>query len=61
MAILKDANLEVVYLPDATAEEKAEASKDIRGWVVRSGTKVTADMIKNAEHLHVIGRAGVGI
>ena len=61
MAILKDANMEVVYLPDASAEEKAEASKDIRGWVVRSGTKVTADMINNAEHLLVIGRAGVGI
>ena len=61
MAILKDANMEVVYLPDASAEEKAEASKDIRGWVVRSGTKVTADMINNAEHLQVIGRAGVGI
>ncbi len=61
MAILKDAGFEVKYLPDATPEEKAEACKDVAGWVVRSGTKATADMIKSAKQLRVICRAGVGV
>lgn len=61
IAILEDANLEVVNFPDASAEEKAEACKDVKGWVIRSGTNVTAKMINIAEQLLVIGRAGVGI
>ncbi len=61
MAILKDAGFDVKYLPDAPPEEKADACKDVVGWVVRSGTKATADMIESAEKLQVIGRAGVGV
>ncbi|TAJ97928.1 phosphoglycerate dehydrogenase [bacterium] len=34
---------------------------DYNGWVIRSGTKVTADLIETAENLKVIGRAGVGV
>lgn len=30
------------------------------GWVIRSGTKITADLIEAAKNLKVIGRAGVG-
>src|ERR1044072_7235972 len=30
------------------------------GWVIRSGTKITADLIEAASNLKVIGRAGVG-
>ena len=61
MAVLIDAKFDVVQLPDGTPEEKAEACKDVHGWVIRSGTKVTADMIDQAENLQVIGRAGVGV
>lgn len=61
MSILKDAGFEVKYLPDATPEEKAEACKDVAGWVVRSGTKATSDMIESAKQLRVICRAGVGV
>ena len=31
------------------------------GWVLRSGTKVTADILAAAENLKVIGRAGIGV
>jgi D-3-phosphoglycerate dehydrogenase len=31
------------------------------GWVLRSGTKVTADILQAAENLKVIGRAGIGV
>ena len=61
LSILKDANFDVVELPDGTPEEIAKASRDIHGWVIRSGTKVTAKMIENAENLNVIARAGVGL
>jgi len=61
MAVLTDANFDVVQLPEGTPEEKAEACKDIHGWVIRSGTKITAEMIDGAENLQVIGRAGVGV
>lgn len=61
MSILKDAGFEVKYLPDASPDEKAEACKDVAGWVVRSGTKATADMIESAKELQVICRAGVGV
>ena len=30
------------------------------GWVIRSGTKITAELIDAATNLKVIGRAGVG-
>ena len=59
MTILKEADFDVVYLPDASDDEKADACKDVHGWVVRSGTQATANMINSAENLQVIGRAGV--
>jgi D-3-phosphoglycerate dehydrogenase len=35
--------------------------KDYHGWVLRSGTKVTEDIIETADNLKVIGRAGIGV
>ena len=61
LAILTDANFDVVQLPNGSSEEKAASCKDVHGWVIRSGTKVTEDMIKGADNLQVIGRAGVGV
>ena len=61
LAILKDADLDVVYLPEADPEEKRLAAENVHGWIVRSGTKVSAEAINSAKHLTVIGRAGVGI
>lgn len=44
---------------------KPEAIKKIIGdyhaWVIRSGTKVTADVLEAARSLKVIGRAGIGV
>ncbi|MBT4369518.1 MAG: phosphoglycerate dehydrogenase, partial [Candidatus Marinimicrobia bacterium] len=61
LSILKDSGLDIVYLPDGTPEEKQNAAKDVHGWIIRSGTKITAEMIHTAENLQVIGRAGVGV
>jgi len=59
--ILKDAGLDIVYCPNGSPDEKISAAKDVHGWVIRSGTKITPEMISSAEHLQVIGRAGVGV
>ena len=61
MTILNEAKFEVVYLPKGTPKEKADACKDVHGWIIRSGTKITEDMIASAENLQAIGRAGVGV
>ena len=42
-------------------EELKNIIKDYDALLVRSGTKVTRDIIENAEKLKVIGRAGVGL
>ena len=61
MSILKYAGIEVHYLPEESIEEKKLACKDMHGWIIRSGTRITADMIAGADSLQVIGRAGVGV
>jgi len=61
MAVLKEAKFEIVHLPNGSPEEKATACKDVHGWIIRSGTKITEEMITSAKNLQVIGRAGVGV
>src|SRR3982750_4779153 len=41
-------------------DELKKMCSDYDGWVIRSGTKITAELIEAAENLKVIGRAGVG-
>ena len=61
ISILKDAKLNVLYMPKASIEEKIKASKEVDGWIIRSGTTITAQMIESSKNLQVIGRAGVGV
>jgi D-3-phosphoglycerate dehydrogenase len=42
-------------------EELKSVIKDYDALIIRSGTKVTADILENADRLKVIGRAGVGL
>lgn len=44
-----------------TVEQFRQAIKDFDALVIRSGTKVTAEVLENAENLKVIGRAGIGL
>jgi D-3-phosphoglycerate dehydrogenase len=46
---------------DWTDEQLAERIGDYEGIVIRSATKLTADLIGRAGRLKVIGRAGVGV
>ena len=59
--ILEEAGFDIVYNPNPTEDELHSLSNDIDGWIVRSGTKINSDLIKDARNLQVIGRAGVGV
>lgn len=53
--------LSVSYEPTITAEELVESIGQYDALLVRSRTKVTADVIKAGKKLKVVGRAGVGV
>ncbi|MBN1323809.1 MAG: phosphoglycerate dehydrogenase [Methanotrichaceae archaeon] len=52
---------EVDVITNLSPAELIERIKDYDGLVIRSGTKVTAEVIDAANRLKVIGRAGVGV
>lgn len=56
-----ESGAEVDVITNLSPEELVGKIKDYDALVIRSGTKVTADVINAADHLKVIGRAGVGI
>jgi len=59
--ILRAEGLEADYRPDLAAGDLAKAVAEADALVVRSRTKVTADVIAAAPRLRVIGRAGTGV
>ncbi|XP_019511349.1 PREDICTED: D-3-phosphoglycerate dehydrogenase [Hipposideros armiger] len=59
--ILQDGGLQVVEKQNLTKEELIVELQDCEGLIVRSATKVTADVINAAEKLQVVGRAGTGV
>jgi D-3-phosphoglycerate dehydrogenase len=54
-------HFDVDVLTDMTDEQLQEAIAGYEGIVIRSGTKLTADLIERGERLKVIGRAGIGV
>jgi D-3-phosphoglycerate dehydrogenase len=54
-------DVEVIERPGCSPDELLELIRDVEGLVIRSGTKVTADVIQAADKLRVIGRAGIGV
>jgi D-3-phosphoglycerate dehydrogenase len=62
LRILREApGLEVDHRPGIDAAELRRILPDADALVIRSGTKVTADLIEVATRLRVIGRAGIGV
>ena len=51
--------LEVEYKAEPEQLEQLASGAD--GWIIRSGTNITSDLLEKAQHLKVIGRAGVGV
>jgi D-3-phosphoglycerate dehydrogenase / 2-oxoglutarate reductase len=58
---LRAASFEVEKRIGLRGDELASALKGCEGLIVRSETKVTADLLDKATSLRVIGRAGVGV
>ena len=58
---LRSAGFSVEKKTGLTGPSLAEALSGCEGLIVRSETKVTADLMSNASSLRVIGRAGVGV
>ncbi len=61
LAMLRDAGHEVTELP---GEERHRIPELIPGYdalVVRSGTQVTAEILRAGKRLRVVGRAGIGV
>lgn len=62
VAVLEQApGIEVVNRPGCSPDELLELIADVDGLAIRSGTKVTADVLEAAKHLRIVGRAGIGV
>lgn len=59
--LLEEKQIAVTYRPDLSAEELLDTISDFEGLIVRSGTQVTADVIRRGKKLKVVGRAGSGV
>ena len=59
--VLEKAGFTVVVKTKLPKEELLKEIKDADGLIVRSGTKVTAEVIAAASQLKVVGRAGSGL
>ncbi len=61
MAILEEADgIEIVIMPDLTPDQLKEELQNVDGIIVRSKTKLRAEILEGQERLKVIVRAGVG-
>uniref|UniRef100_A0AAQ5XM47 D-3-phosphoglycerate dehydrogenase n=1 Tax=Amphiprion ocellaris TaxID=80972 RepID=A0AAQ5XM47_AMPOC len=60
-AILEENGIRVTEKTSMKKDELIAEIKDYDGLVVRSATKVTADVINAANNLKIIGRAGTGV
>ncbi len=61
--IFRDRGVEVDFRPELgkNKQELAEVVGKYDGLAIRSATKVTPNLLKRAERLRVIGRAGIGV
>ena len=59
--VFQDNGFQVIKKFTITPDELKEEIKDYDAIVIRSRTKLTADILENAKNLKVIGRAGVGL
>ena len=60
-AILEDHGFEVDYSPGLSAAQLPDKIAGCQGLIVRSATTVTADVLRHAKELKIVGRAGSGV
>lgn len=54
-------DVEVVVATGLKGDALNEAVRDVHAIIVRSATHITAEVMQSAQHLAVVGRAGVGV
>jgi D-3-phosphoglycerate dehydrogenase / 2-oxoglutarate reductase len=59
--LLRDAGLDVEIGTNWGGDELERRIGEFDGLLIRSGTKLSADLIERAERLKIVGRAGVGV
>lgn len=59
--VFEDRGVDVDVITGLDAKDLANIIGDYDGLAIRSSTKVTADILKNATNLKVIARAGIGV
>ncbi|XP_042729609.1 D-3-phosphoglycerate dehydrogenase [Lagopus leucura] len=59
--ILQAGGIQVLEKPGLSKEELLQEIRDCDGLIVRSATKVSADVLEAAGRLQVVGRAGTGV
>ncbi|MFQ6676440.1 MAG: phosphoglycerate dehydrogenase [Fidelibacterota bacterium] len=60
-AVLTGAGIKIIDRSRGTAESFRKDLKEADGWILRSSTRATKELITSAGRLKVIGRAGVGV
>ncbi len=60
-AIFRERGIEVDEITGKTPEELKAIIADYDGLAIRSSTKVTKDLMEEADRLKVVGRAGIGV
>ncbi len=61
MALLEQAGCETVLAPDPKPETVAPLMKGVQGLILRTGIKVTRDLLSHADELQVVARTGGGV
>ena len=61
LAMLRDAGHEVTELPGDERHRLPQLIASFDALVVRSGTRVTAELLRAGQRLRVVGRAGIGV
>src|SRR3974390_3618374 len=61
LSIFKERGVETDVKTGLSKDELIKIIGDYDGLAIRSATKVTADVIKAAKNLKVVGRAGIGV
>ena len=46
---LKNAGFEVIYKPDTSNDELLSFISNIDGWIIRSGTKITQELLEDSK------------
>ena len=59
--ILEHSGYEVIHKPGMTPEQIKSEIGNYNGLIVRSETKVNADLISQMSEMEIIGRAGTGV